>query len=94
MEINNSYSQNSYQSQTSSTKKVDEVNSGGILNTFERLIDKANRNNTDNVKTSAAYYESSNIPSTSSVTYEKPTLVITPPPNNLKNQQAYFTLGC
>ncbi|QKF88803.1 hypothetical protein [Arcobacter cloacae] len=75
MEINNSYSQNSYQSQTSSTKKVDEVNSGGILNTFERLIDKANTNNTDNVKTSAAYYESSNIPSTSSVTYEKPTSV-------------------
>ena len=75
MEINNSYSQNSYQSKTSSTKKVDEVNSGGILNTFERLIDKANTNNTDNVKTSAAYYESSNIPSTSSVTYEKPTPV-------------------
>ncbi|CAM4022975.1 hypothetical protein [Arcobacter cloacae] len=75
MEINNSYSQNSYQSKTSSTKKVDEVNSGGILNTFERLIDKANTNNTDNVKTSAAYYESSNIPSTSSVTYEKPTSV-------------------
>ena len=75
MEINNSYSQNSYQSKTSSTKKVDEVNSGGILNTFERLIDKANTNNTDNVKISAAYYESSNIPSTSSVTYEKPTSV-------------------
>ncbi|CAM4035077.1 hypothetical protein [Arcobacter cloacae] len=75
MEINNSYSQNSYQSQTSSTKKVDEVNSGGILNTFERLIDKVNTNNTDNVKTSAAYYESSNIQSTSSVTYEKPTPV-------------------
>ncbi len=75
MEINNSYSQNSYQSKTSSTKKVDEVNSGGISNTFERLVDKANTNNTDNVKTSAAYYESSNIPSTSSVTYEKPTPV-------------------
>lgn len=75
MEINNSYSQNSYQSKTSSTKKVDEVNNGGILNTFERLVDKANRNNTDNVKTSAAYYESSNIQSTSSVTYEKPTPV-------------------
>lgn len=59
-------------SQSTSTKAVDEVNSGGILNTFERLIDKANTNNTDNVKTSAAYYESSNIPSTSSVTYEKP----------------------
>jgi hypothetical protein len=63
MEINNSYSQNSYQSKTSSTKAVDEVNSGGILNTFERLIDKANTNNTDSVKTSAAYYESSNIQS-------------------------------
>jgi hypothetical protein len=75
MEINNSYSQNSYKSKTSSTKAVDEVNNDGILNTFERLIDKANTNNTDNVKTSAAYYESSNIPSTSSVTYEKPTLV-------------------
>ncbi len=75
MEINNSYSQNSYQSKTSSTKKVDEVNGGGILNTFERLIDKANTNNTDNVKISAAYYESSNIPSTSSVTYEKLTPV-------------------
>ena len=75
MEINNSYSQNSYQSKTSSTKKVDEVNSGGILNTFERLIDKANTNNTDNVKTSAAYYESSNIQSASSVTYEKLTPV-------------------
>ena len=75
MEINNSYSQNSYQSKTSSTKAVDEVNNGGILNTFESLIDKANTNNTDNVKTSAAYYESSNIPSTSSVTYEKPTPV-------------------
>ena len=75
MEINNSYSQNSYQSKTSSTKTVDEVNSGGISNTFERLVDKANTNNTDNVKTSAAYYESSNIPSTSSVTYEKPTPV-------------------
>ena len=25
-------------------------------------------------------------------TYED--VVITPPPNNLKNQQAYFTLGC
>ena len=74
MEINNSYSQNSYQSKTSSTKAVDEVNNGGILNTFESLIDKANTNNTDNVKTSA-YYESSNIPSTSSVTYEKPTSV-------------------
>ena len=74
MEINNSYSQNSYQSKTSSTKAVDEVNNGGILNTFESLIDKANTNNTDNVKTSA-YYESSNIPSTSSVTYEKPTPV-------------------
>ena len=49
MEINNSYSQNSYQSKTSSTKKVDEVNSGGISNTFERLVDKANTNNTDNV---------------------------------------------
>ncbi len=75
MEINNSYSQNSYQSKTSSTKKVDEVNSGGILNTFERLIEKVNTNNTDNVKTLAAYYESSNIQSTSSVTYEKPTPV-------------------
>ena len=75
MEINNSYSQNSYQSKTSSTKAVDEVNNGGILNTFESLIDKANTNNTDNVKISAAYYESSNIPSTSSVTYEKPTPV-------------------
>lgn len=75
MEINNSYSQNLYQSQTSSTKKVDEVNGGGILNTFERLIDKANTNNTDNVKTSATYYGSSNIQSTSSVTYEKPTSV-------------------
>ena len=75
MEINNSYSQNSYQSKTSSTKAVDEVNNGGLLNTFESLIDKANTNNTDNVKTSAAYYESSNIPSTSSVTYEKPTPV-------------------
>ena len=74
MEINNSYSQDSYQSKTSSTKAVDEVNNGGILNTFESLIDKANTNNTDNVKTSA-YYESSNIPSTSSVTYEKPTSV-------------------
>ena len=75
MEINNSYSQNSYQSKTSSTKAVDEVNNGGLLNTFESLIDKANTNNTDNVKISAAYYESSNIPSTSSVTYEKPTPV-------------------
>ena len=41
MEINNSYSQNSYQSKTSSTKAVDEVNNGGLLNTFESLIDKA-----------------------------------------------------
>jgi hypothetical protein len=32
MEINNSYPQDSYQSKTSSTKKVDEVNSGGISN--------------------------------------------------------------
>ena len=40
MEINNFSSQNLYQSKTSSTKKVDEVNGGGILNTFERLIDK------------------------------------------------------
>jgi hypothetical protein len=47
MEINNSYSQNSYQSKTSSTKAVDEVNNDGILNTFKRLIDKANTNNTD-----------------------------------------------
>ena len=50
MEINNSYSQDSYQSKTSSTKAVDEVNNGGLLNTFESLIDKANTNNTENVK--------------------------------------------
>lgn len=68
MEINNSYSQNSYQSKTSSTKKVDEE---GFLSIFDKLIDKSKVTVTDNTKTSA-YYESSNIPSTSNITYEKP----------------------
>ena len=68
MEINNSYSQNLYESKTSSTKTVDE---GGVLSIFDKLVDKSKATDT---KTSA-YYESSNIPSTSNVTYEKLTPV-------------------
>lgn len=69
MEINNSYSQNLYQSKTSSTKKVDEE---GFLSIFDKLIDKSKATVTDNTKASV-YYGSSNVPL--NVTYEKPTPV-------------------
>ena len=70
MEINNSYSQNLYQ-KSSSTKKVDEDSNSDILSIFEKLIDKSKATDIKN----SAYFETSNIPSTSSVTYEKPTTV-------------------
>jgi len=70
MEINNSYSQNLYQ-KSSSTKKVDEDSNSDILSIFEKLIDKSKATDIKN----SAYFETSNIPSTSSVTYEKPTPV-------------------
>ncbi|MDD2887874.1 MAG: hypothetical protein PHY66_08715 [Aliarcobacter sp.] len=66
MEINNSYSQNLYQ-KSSSTKKVDEDSNSDILSIFEKLIDKSKATDIKN----SAYFETSNIPSTSSVTYEK-----------------------
>jgi hypothetical protein len=68
MEINNFSSQNLYQSKTSSTKTVDE---GEPLSIFEKLIDQSKATDT---KTSD-YYVNSNVPSTPSVTYEKPTQV-------------------
>lgn len=72
MEINNSYSQNPYQSKTSSTKNVDEGTSDNSnLNIFEKLIDKSK---VSEIK-SSAYYDNSDISSTSNVTYEKPTQV-------------------
>lgn len=70
MEINNSYSQNLYQ-KSSSTFLVDEDSNSDILSIFEKLIDKSKATDIKN----SAYFETSNIPSTSSVTYEKPTPV-------------------
>lgn len=60
MEINNSYSQNLYQ-KSSSTKKVDEDSNSDILSIFEKLIDKSKATDIKN----SAYFETSNIPSTS-----------------------------
>lgn len=77
MEINNSYSQNLYESKTSSTKTVDE---GGVLSIFDKLVDKSKSTDTK----ASVYYESSNIPSTSNVTYEKPT------PVKWEDQLVYF----
>lgn len=63
---------NSVYSKTSSTKNIDEgISDNSTFNIFEKLIDKSK---VSEIK-SSAYYDNSNISSTSNVTYEKPTQV-------------------
>lgn len=73
MKINSStQSFTSLNKETSSTKNVDEgISDNSNLNIFEKLIDKSK---VSEIK-SSAYYDNSNISSTSNVTYEKPTQV-------------------